>query len=273
MQNLAVAPAWALNMYSSEDAIPMVDEQSRSQLGFKFGLNGAHAARSMMLEELKLLFAGRPADAEVADYQRDIVEFNVLHKTSENARKLTFRHLVDLYGLSPSIPLFRVFRQLWELSEAAQPLLCLQMALARDPLLRGSMEVILPLQLGELLTREQMEAHLAGPNPDRFSPASLKSFSQNINGSWTQAGYLSGKAKKYRGEPKVTYVNVAFALFQASCEGFSGQRLFTSSWCKLLGKDLMSIYDLAQSASLRGLINFKHAGEIVEVTFPNLKTA
>lgn len=273
MQHLAVPPNVAFLAHSIEDNAPMVDEQTRSQLGFKFGINGAHAARSMMLEELKLLFAGRPENTSKDDYRQDIIDFNVLHKTSENARKLTFSHLVDLYGLSPDIPLFRVFRQLWELSEAAQPLLCLQMALARDPLLRGSVEVILPLQLGELLTREQMEAHLAGPNPYRFSPASLKSFSQNINGSWTQAGYLSGKAKKYRGEPKVTYVNVAFALFQASCEGFSGQRLFTSSWCKLLGKDLMSIYDLAQSASLRGLINFKHAGEIVEVTFPNLKSA
>lgn len=246
-------------------------EQQLTQLGFKFGINGAHAARSMMLQELTQLLHGRPVNATKDDYKQDVVGFNVLHKTSENARKLTFSHMVDLYGLSPEIPLFRVFRQWWELSEEAQPLLALQFALARDPLLRGSVEVILPLQPGELLTREQMEAHLAAPDPYRFSAASLKSFAQNINGSWTQAGFLTGKAKKYRSDPVVTYVNVAFALYLASCEGSSGQRLFSNQWCKLLGKDVVTLYDLAQRASMRGVINFKHASEVVEVTFPNLK--
>lgn len=103
--------------------------------------------------------------------------------------------MVDLYGLSPQVPLFKVFRQLWDLSEESQPLLALQLAVARDPLLRGSAEVILSLEPGELLLRETMEAHLAKDDPDRFSPASLKSFSQNLNGTWTQAGYLTGKAK------------------------------------------------------------------------------
>lgn len=36
----------------------MVEENTLSQIGFKFGKNGAHSARSMMIEELKeLLFA------------------------------------------------------------------------------------------------------------------------------------------------------------------------------------------------------------------------
>lgn len=125
------------------------------ELGFKYGKSGVHSARSMMLEELKQLFQGLPVEAERARYEQDIAQFNVLQKSSENARKLTYRHMVDLYGLSPDIPLFKVFRELWELSEEAQPLLALQMAVARDPLLRNSTEVILSLQPGEHLRRRQ----------------------------------------------------------------------------------------------------------------------
>ncbi|BEJ50185.1 hypothetical protein Ri1_27840 [Aeromonas dhakensis] len=249
----------------------MSSEEHLVKLGFKFGKNGAHAARSMMIQELTQLLMSQSEQASLDDYRDTIVDANLLHKSSENARKLTFRHLVDLYGLSPKVPLFKVFRQLWELSEDAQPLLALQLAVARDPLLRGSAEVILPLEPGELLSRETMEAHLAKDDPDRFSPASLKSFSQNLNGTWTQAGYLSGKAKKYRSDPNVTYVNLVFALVLAHYHGLSGTRLFNSFWCKLLAKNHANLFDLAHRATLRGLIQFKQASEVVEVSFAPLK--
>ncbi|HAS6390649.1 TPA: hypothetical protein I7251_16600 [Vibrio vulnificus] len=247
-----------------------MNQQQLTQLGFKFGKNGAHAARSMMIEELKILLQARPESATPDQYMADIVDANILHKSSSNARKLTYRHLIDLYGMSPSIPLFKVFRQLWELSEEAQPLLALQLAVARDPLLRGSAEVIMALEPGQALPRSVMEAHLAKDDPERFSPASLKSFSQNLNGTWTQSGYLIGRAKKHRSEPKVTYVNVVFALVLGHYHGLSGKRLFDSFWSKLLLVDETTLFELAHRATLRGLINFKQASEVVEVSFTPL---
>lgn len=115
------------------------------------------------------------------------------------------------------------------MSEEAQAILALQLAVARDPILRNSAKKILSLQLGEHLSRETIEEHLAHDDPDRFSPASLKSFAQNINGTWTQAGYLEGKAKKYRAQPKATYVNLAYALFLAHCHGLSGHVCLAAS--------------------------------------------
>ena len=115
-----------------------------------------------------------------------------------------------------------------------------------------------------------MEAFLAKDNPERFSATSLRSISQNLNGTWTQAGFLSGRAKKYRENPNVSYVNVAYALFLGYCHGLSGQRLFDSLWCRMLSQDKERLFELAHSASLRGLINFKQASEILEVTFPNI---
>ena len=247
-----------------------MNQQQLTQLGFKFGKNGAHAARSMMIEELKILLQVRPQNTTPGEYMADIVDANVLHKSSANARKLTYRHLIDLYGMSPSIPLFKVFRLLWDVSEEAQPLLALQLAVARDPLLRGSAEVIMALEPGQPLPRSVMEAHLAKDDPERFSPASLKSFSQNLNGTWTQSGYLIGRAKKHRSEPKVTYVNVVFALVLGHYHGLSGKRLFDSFWSKLLLVDETTLFELAHRATLRGLINFKQASEVVEVSFAPL---
>ena len=83
----------------------MVELDILKKLGFKFGRNGAHSARSMMIEELKLLLFSRPDNAGQEDYRKDIIDFNLLHKSTENARKLTYRHLVDLYGMSPEINL------------------------------------------------------------------------------------------------------------------------------------------------------------------------
>lgn len=249
----------------------MRNEPQLAELGFKLGKNGAHSARSMMIEELKLLLFSRDESASKTDYEDDIINFNILHKPTEKSRKLTFRHLTDLYGLDPQIPLFKVFRQWWELNEDTQAILALQLAVARDPLLRASTDVILQLEPGEHLPREQMEAFLAKDDPDRFSAASLKSFSQNINGTWTQAGYLIGRAKKYREMPTVSYVNVAYALFLGHCQGLSGQRLFDSFWCRMLSQDKARLYELAHRASLRGMLNFKQASEIVEVTFPRIQ--
>jgi len=249
----------------------MTSEQTLINLGFKFGKNGAHSARSMMIKELKELLFARDETASMQNYEDDIVNFNILHKPTEKSRKLTFRHLVDLYGMSMDIPLFNILRQWWELSEESQPILALQLAIARDPILRASASIILPLQVGEHLAREKVEEHLAHDDPDRFSPASLKSFAQNINGTWTQAGYLEGKAKKYRSQPKASYVNIAYALFLAHCHGLSGQRMFDSFWCQLLSQDKEHLFELAHRASLRGLINFKQVSEVIEVTFPNIE--
>lgn len=249
----------------------MNNEQELLNLGFRFGTAGPHSARSMMIEELKILLLGRPDNANLDDYRQDIEVFNVLHKPTENARKYTFQPISTLYGLSPDIPLFKILREWWELSNESQPILALQLAVARDPILRASAKIILPLQLGERLHREQVEDFLKQEMPDKYSAASLKSIAQNINGTWTQSGYLEGRNKKYRIQPKASYVNLAYALFLAHCHGLSGQRMFDSFWCQMLSQDKEHLFELAHRASLRGLINFKQVSEVIEVTFPNIE--
>ncbi len=246
-----------------------VKEQLLAILGFRFGANGPHAARTMMLDDLRVLFSHVPADGARADYARAVLTENVLGKPTKKARELALRHLTTLYGLDTHLPLFRALRRLWPVDVAAQPVLALTAALARDPLLRGTQAFILSKQPGVLVTREDLEQCLAADHQDRFSPASLKSFAQNVNGSWTAAGFLNGRLRKTRSMPIVTPVNAVFCLFLGHLEGLSGQRLFTSQWMNLLPGSLLELEALANSAFHRGLLVFLNAGGVKEVRFPD----
>lgn len=244
-------------------------DQLLSSLGFRFGCNGPHAARTMMLEDLRVLLAELPPEASKAEYADQVLIQNVLGKPTKKARELALRHLTTLYGLDTQLPLFRALRRLWPVDVAAQPILALAAALARDPLLRGTQAFILAKQPGVLVAGEDLEQCLAADHPDRFSPASLKSFAQNVNGSWTAAGFLNGHSRKTRSIPIVSPVNVAFCLFLGHLEGLSGQRLFTSPWMNLLPSSPGELDALANSAFHRGLLVFLNAGGVKEVRFPD----
>ncbi|MFN3736796.1 hypothetical protein [Hydrogenophaga sp.] len=246
-------------------------EQSQAllaQLGFRFGINGPHAARTMMLDELRLLLGHTEPQASRADYATATVDENVLGKPTRKARELTLRYLNALYSLDTANPIFRALRRLWPLSEAAQPLLALAAALARDPLLRATQDFILGQPIGAPVSRESVERFLAQAYPDRFSTASLKSFAQNVAGTWTAAGLLSGHRNKTRSQPLAHPESVTLLLFLGYLGGRTGQRLFSSEWTNLLGGSPDELEALANSASHRGLLVFMNAGGVKEVRFP-----
>ena len=246
-------------------------ESALHALGFRFGTNGPHAARTMMLSELRALLEHVGPEATRADYTRAIVDENALAKPTRKARELTYRHLSALYGLDAN-PIFRALKRLWPLNVAAQPMIALAASIARDPLLRGTQALVLTQPEGVQVPRETFEHHLATCCPDRFSPASLKSFAQNVAGSWTFAGFLEGKAKKFRVRPQTHPEAAAFLLFLSYLDGRSGQRLFTSDWAALLCSAPDEVEALANAASHRGLLVFMNAGGVKEVRFPGYLT-
>src|SRR5690606_2863750 len=125
-----------------------------THLGLRFGINGPHAARTMMLDDLRVLLAHTPTQATRADYATAIVENNVLGKPTRKSRELALRHLGVLYGLDLANPVFRTLRHLWLRNEAAQPMLALAVALARDPLLRSTQSFVLGQAHGTPVPRE-----------------------------------------------------------------------------------------------------------------------
>lgn len=255
-----------------EEAVTESREMLLSKLGFRFGTNGPHAARTMMLDDLRLLFAAVPANAPRFAYAEAVVGANVLGKPTKKARELALKHLSTLYALDPGVAVFRALRRLWRLSESGHPLLALLVALARDPLLRGTQAFILAKEQGSLVLRAELEDRLALEQPERFSAASLKSFAQNVNGTWTSAGFLKGRIRKVRSQPAVTPAVITLALFLGFLEGLSGQRLFSSNWMKLLPGNQLEFESLVGVAAQQDALVFLNAGGVKEVRFPGYLT-
>ena len=225
-----------------------------------------------MFADIEGLYERLPPEASRADYAREVVDLNCLGKPTRNARTLALRHLTALYGLDTKLAMFRALRRFWALDPAGRPLLALATAMARDPLLRASGPLILGKKVGETVTRQDLEHLLSGRFVDRFSPSSLKSFAQNIGGTWTQAGYLQGKAHKTRHQPDVGPGAAAFCLFLGFLEGQSGQRLFATAWMKLLDRPLDTLETLATAAAHRDWLRYLQAGGVKELSFPQFLT-
>ena len=242
-----------------------------SRFGFRQDRGGPHLARTIMLKELKLLFSfvDEP-DADKEMYLRSIVEDNCLNKRSDKTRKLTARHLVNLYGLDPNITLFRSFRYFWERDKEGQPLLALLVAIARDSILKSSVPFIQNCTLGQRVTREAIEVFIDDLETGRFSTATLKSTAQNINSSWTQSGHLKGRVKKVRTKAKATPGAASLALLLGYLSGVRGESLFQTEYVKLLDCSMEESIELSVEASRKGWIVLKRLGTVIEVLFPNL---
>ena len=243
------------------------------RFGFRSERGGAHGARTLMLNELRtLLSCIADSDASKYAYLQAIETDNCLGKRSGMTRKLTTRHLVELYALDPGITLFRSLLFFWRRDEEGRPILALLCAYARDGVLRMSVPFIFSANEGESISREALEEFLDSIEPGRFSRATLKSIAQNINSTWTQSGHLKGKVKKVRSRAKATAGSTAYALFLGYLEGIRGEALFLSEYAKLLDCSVDKGIELAEEASRRGWIVFKRVGRVIEVLFPNLLT-
>jgi hypothetical protein len=184
----------------------------RREFGFKTGASGAHLARTIMLADLTALLSAAPKTAKREEFNRLIVEENVLGKRTTSNRWLTARHLADLYGIDPTVTVFRLLRMFWTTDAPARPMLALLCALARDALLRSSAPLVLGTKPGESLTSGDLINHFESESPGRFSESMIRSLSQNVAASWAQAGFFRGKVNKVRIRPVVTPAVAAYTL-------------------------------------------------------------
>lgn len=248
--------------------------EALSKYGFNLKRGGAHAARTMMLGELRLLLSYvNKQGAEKNDYIRAIVDDNCLGKRSVKTRKLTAEYLIDLYSLDTSVIIFRALLYFWNRDTEGQNLLALLCAYCRDAILRSSAPFIQSFVEGAYVSRQSLEEYIDGKDPHRFSKATLKSTAQNLNATWTQAGHLKGRVKKVRTNANATPGSVAYALYLGYLSGNRGEVLLTTEYAKLLDCSEDRAIELAEDASRRGWIVFKRVGKVIEVLFNNLPTA
>jgi len=238
--------------------------------GLKFSSGGAHISRTMMLAELEAVLAAVPNGSGASDYHDAILQRNVLHKATDSTRKESLRRLRELYALDETRPIFGLLRKLHAIDAASLPLLALQVAWARDPLLRVTTPPVVDASVGERVETESLAQAFEAAFPDQYSELSRNQTARHAASSWTQSGHLVGRTKKTRQQIKPSVVAVTMALFLGDVAGFHGAAIFSSPWCALLDLNPGRARALGQEAHRASLLNLRAVGEVVELSFPLL---
>jgi hypothetical protein len=214
-----------------------------------------------MVRDLEAIFGSTAPSAVPNDYARLVVDENVLGKRTAAARKHTLHNLVNLYAMDPAVPVFRIFRDLWDQDPEGRPLLALLCAVARDPLLRASVPVVLDAPRSKPLT----SATLAFTVTREMTPATKKAIGTRMLSSWAQAGFFDSPRKRIRVQPCATPGTTAYALALGFMEGGRGSLLLTTPWTRLLDVPADCIQSLARQAARRGWIEYRAAGDVVDL--------
>ncbi len=207
------------------------------------------------------------------DVYLDSLNQNIANKKTKNNQEKTTGFLKQLYGFNLTDLSFRFFRFFWENTEANdRPLLTLLYAIRQDSLLAESYPVVANTKIGDRVTISKLEEHIEAQHPNHFSENTRRSLAQNIASSWKQAGFITGKVKNIRTQPKIGYHVVAFAFVLAYLNGERGDFILSSKWAKALCLGDSQLRELAIEAARRDLLQYQYAGSVTAISFTNLFT-
>ena len=244
--------------------------RSASTFGLRIEPTGTHLSSTLKLEELRVLLASRPVPATEDAYRAAIIEQNLLGKPTASARRITFERLRELYGLDPNMLVFRALKDLWDADGSAQPMIALLCSTARDPILRAMTPFVLRLPMGVTVTPHEFAEEAEHQFPGKFVATSRERLGRNVSSSWEKAGLLSGQQTKKRARSRARPTSLAYALLLGDLCGKRGQALFATLWANMLDSPIHELKSLAVIASRQGWIEYRAAGDVVEVSFRHL---
>ena len=253
-------------MTSTDAHVP----RSASTFGFRIEPTGTHLSSTLKLEELRVLLASCPLSAPENAYKAAVVEQNLLGKPTASARRITFERLRELYGLDHNLLVFRALKDLWDADRSAQPMIALLCSTARDPILRAMTPFTLRLPMGATVKPRDFAEEAENQFPGKFAETSRDRLGRNVSSTWQKAGVLSGQQTKKRSIPHARPTSLAYALLLGDLCGRRGQTLFTTLWASLLGAPVHELKELGTIASRQGWIEYRAAGDVVEVSFRHL---
>ncbi len=247
--------------------MPLTIPEQAVSYGFVLDGLGAHSSRTIMLSELRLLLGAFPNCAGQEEYRLAILEENVLLKHTDSTRKESFRRLRELYALSGDFLIFRALRDVWAQDPDAQPMVALLCAIARDPILRATGDLILRTPPHASVTPQMISRTVDESFPGRFNETTLANFGRHIASSWTQSGHLKGRTNKIRATAECHPTSVAYSLFLGYLTGLRGDALFDTLWCQLLDAPPHVLHNQAVVASQHGWLEYRHSGGVTDVSF------
>lgn len=279
-EKYAKRPTKSTMTRSKARAAPLLDfpltSSALEAFGLKFSPGGAHISRTIMLHELDAVLTSVPRGSGAAEYREAILQRNVLGKATNSTREKSLRHLRELYALDEATPIFGLLRKLHEMDAASLPLLALQAAWGRDPLLRATTQPVMDASEGEQVKTASLAMALEAAFPNQYSELNRDKIARNAASSWAQSEHLVGRAKKIRQGIKPTAVAVTMAFFLGDIAGYHGAAVFSNPWCRLLDLKPDRAKAVGFETHRAGLLNFRAVGEVIELSFPlllNFKSA
>jgi len=233
---------------------------------------GPSTSQTVMIASLSRLIDLLPASAPAHAYRSAIMDENVLGKKTAGAREWAFRQLRRFYGLDPESLLFRAIRDLWPDDRAGQPLLAILCAMARDPVLRASAPMVLGSEIGAAIGPDDFEVAIEEAFPGTYGANTRRTTAQKLASSWNQSGHLKAESptRKVRTRVVSSPTSIAYALLLGHLQGIRGEALFETLWAQVLDRPKSRLLDLASVASQYGMLEFRHAGGVVEIGFNEL---
>jgi hypothetical protein len=235
---------------------------------FTLGSLRTTASHTISVPHLVELLRAVPADAPQEHYREAVVDDNMLGRPTQTGRRRSFRHLRELYLLDPSRREFSALRRLWDVDQAAQPLMAGILAFTRDGILRASFRAIQQAPAGTIVSSNDLTKAVAAVYGAELSDATLGKTGRNTGACWTQTGHLAGRAKKVRQPVGAFPAAVAFAAYLGHLAGNRGVGVLDTPWAALLDLPAGADLDALRSAHKQGLIDLLVAGHVVDVSFP-----
>ena len=234
--------------------------------------HSAITSHAIGVPELSTLLDHVNADSDYDTYRRAVLEDNVLGLATANGRLWRFKTLRRLYLFRPDSLLFRALRDLWPDEETARPLLTGLCALAKDTVFRATAHHVLALSSGTQVATIDFAKPVEEIFPGVYAASTMKTIQSKAYASWAQTGHLGQPSRGVRPRTRAVAcpANLAYALMLGHLQGVRGEALFETIWAQVLDAPRSQMYDLAFSASQKGLIDFRHAGGVVEVGFREL---
>ena len=223
-----------------------------------------HTSRTIMSAEL----------IQVMDFPKENLDYfeimadNVFNKKTESSKKKTINYLTQLYSFNKDDTKFLCLEDYWsKVADKEKPLLALLLATSKDFLIKESVDYVKSVKHNNKASIEDFEANISHHHPNRFSPKTLRSVSQNVASSWKQAGYILGKMKNIRTECPPSYFTTAFAFLMAYIDGERGDYLFNHPSVKALDAIKEEILTLIKAASDRELLDYNRSGVSIVISF------
>jgi len=226
-----------------------------------------HTSRTIMVNEL----------SKVMDFSTDNDGYieslgqNVTGKKSSSGVAKTGNYLKRLYGFDLSYQPFIAFKYFWKNAESQdKPILAFIYAVNHDDLLAESIYVVQETAIGQKAAIEFFEASIEKYHPNQYTVNTRRSVAQNVASSWKQAGFIVGKVKNIRAQPKISYFAACFAFLMSYLKGNKGTFIWNSLGVKALCLNEASLQELAVECAKRDLMQYQYAGSVTVISFNNL---